>query len=94
MRYEKVTSPPSTLYGPLNIASAEPASAPIIRATSSAEEWRGVMPRHEFLATGSDAAICEETRSISSPTAAMLRDKIICFFGDIKTQTPFLLAKR
>src|SRR5678816_1782924 len=88
VRYEKVTSPSSTLYGPLNISLVDSSSAPIARATSSADDRRGVMPRHEFFAIASGAARCEGTNSISSPTAAKL-NAIICFVADIKPQIPF-----
>jgi hypothetical protein len=49
------------------------------------------MPRHEFFATGSGAAMLEGT-SISSPKAANVIDKIVSFFADIKTQIPFLMS--
>jgi hypothetical protein len=51
------------------------------------------MPRHEFFARGSRAAMFDGTISISSPTATTLQDKIVCFFADIKTPTSFQLEK-
>jgi hypothetical protein len=52
------------------------------------------MPRHEFFARGSDAAIREEIKIVSSPMAATLRDKIICFFGDIKSQNTLSISQK
>jgi len=84
VRHENVTSPPSTLSGPLNIASVDSGSAPIALATSSDEDLRGVIPRHEFLAEGPELDPREGTISIKSPTAAEPQSRITCFFADMK----------
>jgi hypothetical protein len=51
------------------------------------------MPRQEFLATGLELADCDNTKNISSPTAAALRENIIRCFADIKTQNILSTSK-